>query len=556
MGIRLILSTNFDTLLEQAMRREGVVPAVFDIHRDADLPHAGIVRKQLSLVKLHGSAYGLRFGERLQYSLDIEARNRICGYVPDDALLVVLGFSGFERRMMQAIAHIAKRPPANSASIQVLWLSPTTQSTRSPFVEAIMEDLHDQWLKDAFALETIRDANSFLSELAFCIGSSFPAFRHKYDAFMSCPMLLDRRALGNDSTSPGSLPSASDGSFPDIPSPAVVILSDPPLRHLVADQQLPTTPSSWPSSAAAALAMQDRDRDVIWVDLKAHHSVEAVIRDVLAQIRRMDPNAPQLVLPTNLSVGSSNQSARGLVKPVERMREALQRGRYLVVFDSLESFGRPQTVHHGFPMPEDVVGRHTRPLETRFEQLCDFLAMLVGFSERGSHGLRPPLYDTVVVVTVTAPSTRHGDANEKRTEPNPCIKSIERSIERFLDGLQRNDTGSTVAAPGHNRVTRRFWDRDTFERSGFTQKSHNYKAAYKWIAKEVRHYGEQEDEKHWIKLLVDAVALRDELRTARHVTEPDTKGALALLSLLCFFRRPRPLPSVRSLIDGSLIPAT
>ena len=220
MGIRLILSTNFDTLLEKAMHREGIAPRVFDIHRDADLPHIGLVRNQLSLVKLHGSAYGLRFGERLQYSLDIEARNRLCGYVPDDALLVVLGFSGFERRMVQAIAHIAKRPPAGRAAPQVLWLSPTNQPANAPFLKDLVDDLRAQGLTHAFLAKRICDANTFLSDLAFCIGSSFPAFRHKYDALMSRPMLLSLGSTTSESALPATSMSETKDGFALVHSPA------------------------------------------------------------------------------------------------------------------------------------------------------------------------------------------------------------------------------------------------------------------------------------------------------------------------------------------------
>jgi hypothetical protein len=326
MGIRLILSTNFDTLLEKAMGREGIAPRVFDIHRDADLPHPGIVRKQLSLVKLHGSAYGLRFGERLQYALEMEARNRICGYVPDDALMIVLGFSGFERRMMQAIAHIATRSAEGRDPLQVLWLSPDGGSESSPFMRRLVADLRDQGLMQAFVPHAIGDANTFLSELAFRVGSSFPAFRHKYDALICRPMFLNGIDLAPNAALAGSASVTSAHGFPSIDSPAVIVLSDPPLDERLEASKTHAPPSTWPSLAAAQLASKDRDRDVIWVDLELHHSVEGVIRDVLAQIRRVDPEAPQLVLPTDLLLGTAKDTDRGLVKPVERIREALQRG--------------------------------------------------------------------------------------------------------------------------------------------------------------------------------------------------------------------------------------
>src|SRR5262249_8303309 len=46
LGIPLILTTNFDSLLERAFHQEGIFPKVFDVHRDAELPDAALVRRQ------------------------------------------------------------------------------------------------------------------------------------------------------------------------------------------------------------------------------------------------------------------------------------------------------------------------------------------------------------------------------------------------------------------------------------------------------------------------------------------------------------------------------
>ena len=66
----LVLTTNFDRLLEVAFQREDLKYSVFDVHRDAQLPDPQMVRRQFSILKLHGSSYGLRLGERLKYPLD------------------------------------------------------------------------------------------------------------------------------------------------------------------------------------------------------------------------------------------------------------------------------------------------------------------------------------------------------------------------------------------------------------------------------------------------------------------------------------------------------
>jgi hypothetical protein len=536
MGIPVILSTNFDTLLEQAMRREGLTPRVFDIHRDADLPHIGLVRNQFSLVKLHGSAYGLRFGERLQYSLDAEARNRICGYVPDEALLVVLGFSGFERRMMQAIAHVAKRATTTSGTIQVLWLSTSAPADRSPFVEHIIEELQAYGLSRSFVSQTICDANSFLTELAFSVGSSFPAFHYKYDTLMSRPALSTAASA------------RQRDPFVSLKSPGIVILTDVEPRRMLAEAETGVGPSSWSSLAAAELVSRHRDRDVIWIDLNNHHTVEAVIRDLLGQIRRIDPESPQLVLPTEPSAPSLNQGDQGLVKPVERVREAFQRGRYLVVFDCLESFARPQTVHHGLPRLPEASIESSGIFAARVQRLCDFLCMLVGVGEADPGRLQPPLYDTIVVLSVTAPVARHVSREPVRARANPFVRTIRRAlrtllVEQLVPARMTARTPRSSPRLFHLSLTRK-----QLPQHQCTSMSDAHDATAAKILKSVHDYRDSHDSGKWLTLFVDAVALRTELRSAYEAAEPDLRGSLALLSILSFFRRPRPLPFVRSLI--------
>ena len=120
LGVNLFLTLNFDPFLESAFIAEGHNPKVVDTSRDADLPSPLVVSDELSIVKLHGSAYGLRIGEKIQVSLDSETRNRALDLIPKDALILVMGFSGAERRMSQLLEDVALRGKAKSRSI--LWM--------------------------------------------------------------------------------------------------------------------------------------------------------------------------------------------------------------------------------------------------------------------------------------------------------------------------------------------------------------------------------------------------------------------------------------------------
>ena len=84
MGWRLLLTLNHDDFLEQAFRHERVALKTFDVNRDASVPDALLVeREPLSLVKLHGSTYGLRVGEPTNHALDDHTRKQVLSYVPE-----------------------------------------------------------------------------------------------------------------------------------------------------------------------------------------------------------------------------------------------------------------------------------------------------------------------------------------------------------------------------------------------------------------------------------------------------------------------------------------
>lgn len=523
MGIRLLLSTNFDTLLEQAMQREGIVPRVFDIHRDTDPPHIHLVRQQLSLVKLHGSAYGLRFGERLQYSLDEAARQRICGYLPDNALVVVLGFSGGERRMMEVIGDFARRQAAISGTPQVLWLATSPENKLSRYVKDLRLELDNNNLGRAFVYRQICDSNSFLPGLFFKIASGFPASRHKYEALVSRP---SRRVV---------VPAASD-KLSEVRSPALVLFSDDDPKSLL---NTPTCfPSSWASLAASDFVQRHRDRDILWIDLENHHTVEAVIRDILAQIRKVDPDAPQLALPTQ----PGQITKKGFVKPIERIREALLRGRFCLVFDSLDSFSRPPLVHHGMPHFEAKCSSFLEPLAERVHGLCDFFCMLLGVD--GAQSIVPPLHDTIVVFTMTAPGGRH---EADKNSDNPCITALQVALSKLLlEDLSADSIHKSSAGQQHNLKYFCFTKPD-LATLPCTQESERHDLAAMKFRAELAPYRDFNQSQPWVNLFADTAAFRNRHRLSHEPSEPTDDGKLGLLAILSLFRRPRSLATVRSL---------
>ena len=56
--VTLYLSLNFDPFLETALWEEGNAPNVIEVAKDSDLPSGEAVRDRLTVLKLHGGAYG------------------------------------------------------------------------------------------------------------------------------------------------------------------------------------------------------------------------------------------------------------------------------------------------------------------------------------------------------------------------------------------------------------------------------------------------------------------------------------------------------------------
>ncbi|MBN2023333.1 MAG: SIR2 family protein [Pirellulales bacterium] len=110
--IRTILTTNFDTLAEDAFLGQGMPLAPFDVHRSAGLPDPRLVLRRPAIVKLHGGRFGLRADKTLFDDPELREKETFLEYfgsfpktAPDDKPrarkhLLVLGASCGEKRTM------------------------------------------------------------------------------------------------------------------------------------------------------------------------------------------------------------------------------------------------------------------------------------------------------------------------------------------------------------------------------------------------------------------------------------------------------------------------
>ena len=120
-----ILTTNFDSLIEEAFLRIGMPLATFDVHQRARLPHARHVLEQRSIIKLHGGRYGLRADFSLDEKPKAEEMETFAGYFNQclrtvnktKKHLLVFGVSGHDKRTVALIQSVIKKIP----DLNIYW---------------------------------------------------------------------------------------------------------------------------------------------------------------------------------------------------------------------------------------------------------------------------------------------------------------------------------------------------------------------------------------------------------------------------------------------------
>ena len=532
LGIPLIFTTNFDSLLERAFRGEGLRPAIFDIHKDAELPTPDLVHRQLSIIKLHGSAYGLRFGERLKQKLEINAENNAKQYLPKNALILVFGFSGSERRMMQMLQAFVNNSETNEG-IQLIWIQ--GPSDLSPMAKELteLESKKVKWCK-------VKHADTFLQELYFNIANSHQSSNKSYS---SLPGQLRMTELKLE------LPPK-----PKLEEEKCIEKADKrrPVQCFVANQEKGSS-GSWATLAGVAFTNSlDPSYTVIWIDLENHQSVQGVIAEIFYKVRVVDPLAPSCNV-TDFSVPDKKEKElpppEEVVKIIDRIKEIFQRGRFVLVLDSLESFCRPALVHHGIPTHED-------DQETSFKSnLVCFYCLL---NEIVKTPNKEDIYlDSYIVITIDKPRSRHHKNNDK------ALSTLNQFLPIFIKNISNISKEISQV---------RLFEQDDLEYSYFIQEQKKTDECEKDKTLDLKNftddfseYWRSSDEKDEINITITRSLNRAESvlfllknlcsKTEEELFQQDkdkdnVQSAIsALVSLLAFFRQPRTIPMLHSIIQ-------
>ena len=300
-GVRLILTTNFDDLIERALRDEGLNPTVYEVARDGTVPSKLLIRSQrLAVVKLHGGTHSLRTGFDLDHHLPAAALEEIRGYLdparggharPSRApLLLVMGYSGSDQRVMDAVAdHIKRWRPSNAKhglgdrqEALVLWVS--REGAAPPLLEDAARvalypatSASPPTLSGPVALCAYRSARLFMQEAYQHATDQHAVSRSHYRALASVPKVP-----------PLALPTGPNDN------------NRPPTRFLVywADRTCSGTSARLSYEAYRQLG---RTHEVIWIDAAEFWTRARLVSELMEEFSTHDRGLTTIGRPQLLS---------------------------------------------------------------------------------------------------------------------------------------------------------------------------------------------------------------------------------------------------------------
>ncbi|HEX3126861.1 MAG TPA: SIR2 family protein [Thermoanaerobaculia bacterium] len=328
LNLRLFLTINFDHLLERALRLEGLQPTVYEVSRESPLPHPTLVQTELSVVKLHGGTFGLRVGEELEQPLDENSRRRLEHYLkPDtasDVALLVMGIGGRDRRIRDLVELVAKRR-SSPDSISVYWMHFEPECPE--LIWKLAKRLEPEGGVSPICPVRTYSPSAFLQELYYRATSSYPPSIHAYS-----PTII-RPIDSSEAKDPDQEEKLANSKMP-----IHIFLNAPGDLSLEASLRL-----------ARFVSLKAGSHTPIWVDLDVMHSIADVMEEIFRQVRKYDRWLSPNLLPTGPAPDDPDEAS----KAVRRIYTALSRGRYVLAFNSVGSFGRPPTFHHGWEEPAD-----------------------------------------------------------------------------------------------------------------------------------------------------------------------------------------------------------
>ncbi len=385
LNTRLLLTTNFDPLIEMALRDEGLNPTVYEVTRDGSVPSALLVGAQpLSIVKLHGGTHSLRTGYDLDERLPIATLDEFRAYLKGSGdrlpLLVVVGYSGSDRRVMDLVAdHMTRPSPGRYTDYpRVLWVS---REGEAPILlkNAITSVIAQQMIGYSPATKrtgisckicAYRSARMFFQEMYQVLESQHAVTRSSYRAIASVPR--DPRIV-----SAGELDTISQKNRPN---------------------QFKVFWSSGQGNGTSTALIKNayelgRTHEIIWIDANDFTSRASIVAEIQDEFSRLDREHTPITRPVMMQDVDflsrrltfdtvDNPAFQAIQKSrqwecevaVRWITQAMRRSNYILAIDSLGEFAQQHP------------SVNTLPYNERYDEerakLLDFLQLLCSRSSQ------------------------------------------------------------------------------------------------------------------------------------------------------------------------------
>jgi len=404
LNVPLILNAASDDRVLRALRDTGQQPIVLDFNANGLLPDpeernitsASDRTKLVNLYPQHG-AQPFLFEP---HPLPSAALTTFRRYLGQDALILVLGEEGHDRRIGQCAYEATQLRSRGSSELNVLWMF--RGDAPAPQARALAAT-------GSAAFGRYTDEALFLLELICRTQSAFPpALQPYYEAMSTLAPLIDlkEQEAGDSDERQADGPKLFQSLDEVERTESIVVVSD--------------EDSAFASQLASFTEILRRTHTVILVDCEESNTVDGLIQRLFSQFLRYDPDLPPLVMSELGQPLHSGLIRGGLEAKLERLVALLRRKKYALVFDAVGMFA---TTHLEFSGGATASNAGWNELQRREdEDLLTFLRLLV---ERAGDFGSSKLFIS---------STRIRSKSEKSTsEKDPRAETLLGSLGAILE---------------------------------------------------------------------------------------------------------------------------
>ena len=360
LNTHLAFTTNFDDLVEGALEAEGRKCVAYELLADqSTIPHESLVKRHLSLVKLHGGKYSLSADFDLERELSDSTIRKLESYLPRKPLIVTLGYSGNDFRVMSFIRHFCTTNICSneSSTPAVLWVHrekelPSAAQNTNEYAKRYAK-ANGFPSKESIASVRYRDGKLFLQELHQRLSGGHAVSRTGYRALLHTPRRFDYKEApivtvsknhelrleeleNNKGEMVGPLNSKSLRSIPRV----TLILGE-------------NTGSGSSRALSQFVEEVEKTFQTIWIDCAEIRSRPTFIDTLLEHFRQHDRWLPPATIPPFLiDLDEINPLGIGRFqdpddvaycdeqtkRAINAITYAMRRGRYIIAIDSLGEF--------------------------------------------------------------------------------------------------------------------------------------------------------------------------------------------------------------------------